>query len=246
MKRLNSKLKSNEEDSISQTHKDNYTTSESSKFPAKTKKLESCVDQEQNKIEEAIPSVNIKTGKWTKDEKMIFLEGFRTFGPSWSAIAKLLKTRSCGQIRAHAQQLFQKQRKNSQRHSQQSYTGVCEKRLLVQENRRETSMDKSDSFPHETSGLTSQSRAFSFSDIMPQAIAEQKIDDNDPFNSLSLLKQSIDYSSIHSLEILAPLEAPSLFGSGERNFFEITSRRQLLPILPENRDRINREERTKP
>lgn len=48
------------------------------------------------------------TGRWTKQEHDMFLEGLKQYGKEWKKIAGLVKTRTPVQIRTHAQKYFLK------------------------------------------------------------------------------------------------------------------------------------------
>ncbi|OQR96951.1 hypothetical protein ACHHYP_12953 [Achlya hypogyna] len=57
-------------------------------------------------------NVETHTGRWTKKEHELFLEGLRRYGKSWKHIANLVVTRTLVQIRTHAQKYLQKQNKS--------------------------------------------------------------------------------------------------------------------------------------
>ena len=48
------------------------------------------------------------TGRWKFKEHMQFLEGLDKYGVNWKKIYPLIKTRTCDQIRSHAQKFFLK------------------------------------------------------------------------------------------------------------------------------------------
>lgn len=48
------------------------------------------------------------TGRWTKEEHAIFLQGLEKHGKEWKEISHMIPTRSVVQIRTHAQKYFQK------------------------------------------------------------------------------------------------------------------------------------------
>lgn len=52
-----------------------------------------------------------ESGKWTKDEHRKFLEGLRDHGDKWKLVQKVVQTRSCSQVRSHAQKFFIKMKK---------------------------------------------------------------------------------------------------------------------------------------
>ncbi len=45
-------------------------------------------------------------GRWTDEEHEKFLEGLRLFGKDWRRIEEFIGSRSCAQIRSHAQKYF--------------------------------------------------------------------------------------------------------------------------------------------
>ena len=45
-------------------------------------------------------------GRWTYEEHIKFIESFVKYGKKWANIQKYIGTRSCGQIRSHAQKFF--------------------------------------------------------------------------------------------------------------------------------------------
>lgn len=45
-------------------------------------------------------------GRWTDEEHDKFLEGLRLFGKDWRRIEEFIGSRSCAQIRSHAQKYF--------------------------------------------------------------------------------------------------------------------------------------------
>lgn len=48
------------------------------------------------------------TGRWTRDEHLLFIKGLEMYGKGWKKIAGLIKTRTVVQIRTHAQKYFLK------------------------------------------------------------------------------------------------------------------------------------------
>lgn len=48
------------------------------------------------------------TGRWTREEHVMFLKGLEMYGKGWKKIAQLIKTRTVVQIRTHAQKYFLK------------------------------------------------------------------------------------------------------------------------------------------
>ena len=51
------------------------------------------------------------TGRWKFKEHIQFLEGLDKYGVNWKKIRSLIKTRTLGQIRSHAQKFFMKLKK---------------------------------------------------------------------------------------------------------------------------------------
>lgn len=45
-------------------------------------------------------------GRWTPEEHMLFIEGFKMFGKDWKRISKVVETRNNIQCRTHAQKFF--------------------------------------------------------------------------------------------------------------------------------------------
>ena len=62
------------------------------------------------KDDETLDAAN--TGRWTKTEHELFLQGLREFGKDWKQIGSLIKTRTVVQIRTHAQKYFLATKKN--------------------------------------------------------------------------------------------------------------------------------------
>lgn len=48
------------------------------------------------------------TGRWTREEHLLFIKGLEMYGKGWKKIAGLIKTRTVVQIRTHAQKYFLK------------------------------------------------------------------------------------------------------------------------------------------
>ncbi|GMH79579.1 hypothetical protein TL16_g08191 [Triparma laevis f. inornata] len=55
-----------------------------------------------------IPTGQEATGRWTKAEHLLFLEGLKIHGKEWKRVASHVKTRTVVQTRTHAQKYFQK------------------------------------------------------------------------------------------------------------------------------------------
>jgi SHAQKYF class myb-like DNA-binding protein len=51
---------------------------------------------------------DVKVGRWTETEHVVFLEGLHLHGKQWKTIATMIGTRSVVQVRTHAQKYFQK------------------------------------------------------------------------------------------------------------------------------------------
>jgi len=47
-----------------------------------------------------------KTGRWTKDEHGLFLEGLKLYGKNWDKIEDHIGTRSAYNIRSHSQKFL--------------------------------------------------------------------------------------------------------------------------------------------
>ena len=54
--------------------------------------------------------IDCHEGKWTSGEHTRFLEALELYGNCWKAVENYIGTRSCGQIRSHAQKHFKKLR----------------------------------------------------------------------------------------------------------------------------------------
>lgn len=50
-----------------------------------------------------------KSGRWTKREQKMFVDGLNLYQRNWKEIANYIKTRSSTQVRSHAQKFFIKQ-----------------------------------------------------------------------------------------------------------------------------------------
>ena len=50
--------------------------------------------------------LNGSQGRWTDEEHDKFIDGMRLFGKDWRRIEEYIGTRSCAQIRSHAQKYF--------------------------------------------------------------------------------------------------------------------------------------------
>lgn len=61
-----------------------------------------------------LPNSIAQNGKWTEDEHKLFLEALEKYGNCWKLVEQFIGTRSCAQIRSHAQKYFRKLRKNIQ------------------------------------------------------------------------------------------------------------------------------------
>lgn len=62
------------------------------------------------------PATDEKTGRWSKDEHSLFLNGLETYGRDWKKISQIVRityiykipTRTVVQVRTHAQKYFHK------------------------------------------------------------------------------------------------------------------------------------------
>lgn len=55
----------------------------------------------------------LKCGNWTEEEHARFLKGLELFGNSWKNVEEYIETRTCAQIRSHAQKHFRRIRANA-------------------------------------------------------------------------------------------------------------------------------------
>eukprot|EP00594_Rhizosolenia_setigera_P005392 CAMPEP_0178945358 /NCGR_PEP_ID=MMETSP0789-20121207/3690_1 /TAXON_ID=3005 /ORGANISM="Rhizosolenia setigera, Strain CCMP 1694" /LENGTH=711 /DNA_ID=CAMNT_0020625239 /DNA_START=304 /DNA_END=2439 /DNA_ORIENTATION=+ len=67
---------------------------------------------------------NISTGRWTREEHELFLEGLKKHGREWKKVAEKITTRTSAQIRSHAQKYFTKLAKEQQQHQQSHHHGI--------------------------------------------------------------------------------------------------------------------------
>ena len=58
--------------------------------------------------------IDDKTGRWSEKEHRVFLEGLKLYGKNWKILSEHIKTRSCTQVRSHAQKYFIKQRSDEE------------------------------------------------------------------------------------------------------------------------------------
>lgn len=54
-------------------------------------------------------------GRWTQEEHDKFLEGLKLFGKDWRQIEEFIGSRTCAQIRSHAQKYFNKKNRDISR-----------------------------------------------------------------------------------------------------------------------------------
>jgi len=59
-----------------------------------------------DQIEQENSSSELNSGPWSEDEHRMFLEALHLYGNQWGLIQSSIKTRSCVQIRSHAQKFF--------------------------------------------------------------------------------------------------------------------------------------------
>ena len=52
------------------------------------------------------PTENTNEGKWSSEEHIKFIQSFVNYGKKWATIQKSVGTRSCSQVRSHAQKFF--------------------------------------------------------------------------------------------------------------------------------------------
>ena len=63
-------------------------------------------------------------GRWTEEEHQLFLEGLKLFNKDWRAIERYIGTRTCSQIRSHAQKFFMRLEKQQADGSQNNNSNV--------------------------------------------------------------------------------------------------------------------------
>jgi SHAQKYF class myb-like DNA-binding protein len=73
--------------------------------------MQKCNEMKQRKAQKCSSQTPVKTGRWTKEEHAIFLEGLKHYGKDWKKLAVMIKSRTVVQIRTHAQKYFQKAKK---------------------------------------------------------------------------------------------------------------------------------------
>ena len=66
---------------------------------------------------------NILNGRWSQKEHLLFIKGCLLYGNYWKKVKKYIQTRSCSQIRSHAQKYLNKLNKK--------YYGNISKQLPV-------------------------------------------------------------------------------------------------------------------
>ena len=52
-------------------------------------------------------------GRWSNNEHAMFLEALNLYGREWKKVAVHIQTRSCAQVRSHAQKYFKKLEKET-------------------------------------------------------------------------------------------------------------------------------------
>ena len=60
------------------------------------------------KVKKYEENINPNKGRWSEEEHDKFLKGLELYGTKWKNFNKLIKSRTLGQIRSHAQKFFQK------------------------------------------------------------------------------------------------------------------------------------------
>ncbi|GMH50851.1 hypothetical protein TrRE_jg931, partial [Triparma retinervis] len=68
----------------------------------------SSADSMHGHSEQVVPLGMEATGRWTKQEHLLFLEGLKAHGKEWKRVAAHVRTRTVVQTRTHAQKYFQK------------------------------------------------------------------------------------------------------------------------------------------
>lgn len=56
----------------------------------------------------------MQNGRWTEAEHNRFIEGLRLYGKDWRLIEEHIGTRTCSQIRSHAQKYYLRLDKNQE------------------------------------------------------------------------------------------------------------------------------------
>lgn len=59
------------------------------------------------------PNAMQYSGRWTDEEHEKFLEGLKMYGKDWRLIEEYIGSRTCAQIRSHAQKYFNKLNRNN-------------------------------------------------------------------------------------------------------------------------------------
>jgi SHAQKYF class myb-like DNA-binding protein len=71
------------------------------------------------------------TGRWTREEHLLFIKGLEMFGKGWKKIAGLIQTRTVVQIRTHAQKYFLKLTKARQQNSTSEPSATTDQRVSI-------------------------------------------------------------------------------------------------------------------
>lgn len=79
------------------------------------------------------------SGRWTQEEHDKFLEGLKLFGKDWRQIEEHIGSRTCAQIRSHAQKYFNKLNREISR-SQAKYEKFANKKRKLEETKKEPIM----------------------------------------------------------------------------------------------------------
>lgn len=66
------------------------------------------VEKRETVEDKNVPEQKYSSGRWTKKEHEMFLEGLKELGKNWREISMIMKTRSPVQVRTHAQKFFLK------------------------------------------------------------------------------------------------------------------------------------------
>lgn len=81
------------------------------------------------------------SGRWTSEEHEKFLEGLKMFGRDWRQIEEHIGSRTCAQIRSHAQKYFNRLNRNLQK-QQGIYKKSTHYRKKKEEEKRQKAQEQ--------------------------------------------------------------------------------------------------------